>query len=267
MNTFPPRHICIVSALLISVGVSSVIEMIAGIFDDRFEINFGFVFIVIGYGLLIGRSSSRKWALIYSFMGLIAVTMICTWHAYFYLAGKKQVDFSYYSIGLTLLISATVTSLYSILVLKSKRHLDWFGSIKEDTVAAKSITLSVALVVSLIAIYQHLDDWEEEQNQKKMFTYDIKIIPYNTVTGEGLRSFSHSNTSHDFATTKTKKHLTQQVQFTSTENGIVLGCTGTAARPFTITLQSEGFYDQLINIDANTGSQLRIPMQPIPSEN
>ena len=54
----PPRILVVLGIIFIAFGALSIVEMISNLTRDKFQLNIGFVFIPIGYGLLIGRQSS-----------------------------------------------------------------------------------------------------------------------------------------------------------------------------------------------------------------
>lgn len=82
MSSFSPRRVCIAATLLIAAGMNSAFGLIAGILGGGFSFDLGFLGIPIGYGVLLGSSSSRDWAVLFAGLGLLFIAGIGAWVCY-----------------------------------------------------------------------------------------------------------------------------------------------------------------------------------------
>ncbi len=74
-----PTSITIIGALFVIGGVLAACGIIYDLFNDHLNINFAVLMIPVGFGLLKGRSSSRRWARFWIglFSLICAVLLIC----------------------------------------------------------------------------------------------------------------------------------------------------------------------------------------------
>ncbi|MDB0056810.1 MAG: hypothetical protein QNK83_01965 [Akkermansiaceae bacterium] len=69
VKEFPPMRIGLAGAIFISFGAFGLIELLFVAVSDKTDAGvFNFFGLFIGYGLVIGRSSSRAWALFWALL-------------------------------------------------------------------------------------------------------------------------------------------------------------------------------------------------------
>ncbi len=57
-----PARVALIGLLFIAAGCLACLEMFANLMRSRLILNFGVLMLPVGFGLLRGRSSSRRWA-------------------------------------------------------------------------------------------------------------------------------------------------------------------------------------------------------------
>lgn len=255
--TFPPRQIAILGALVIFSGVSSVVSMLFKWFAEYAYFDLGFVGIVIGYGLLIGRSSSRSWALFFAGLGWLAITGLVVWLIFNTEKAAAQFDL----LDWFGLIAIWTGSLYFLIVLKAKRYRDWFESVKEDTSTQKSFAWAVA-IVSLVASFSYeIANWHTYETHAQMYPYHVRIAPYDEVTGKGMDQVEHRSSVFSDSSRREFKFPSVGFGTTAGENGMEISIEGIATGPFEYTVYSDGYEEKTITIDRNSPEIMRVPMK------
>ena len=263
MTSFPPRHICIAGALAIAAGVGSVIGMIASLAGGGFFLDFGFVGIPIGYGLLIGRSPSRKWDLFFAISGFILMVGFGGWTAYDHFIGGDRLPYPDSAYTVAELIIAAASCLYVFIVLKRGVHREWFETVKDDSSAPKSFAWAVAVVAAVFLFSQHATEWWVEETHSQIYPFHVRITPYNAENGQGLRSLSYDSDAISH-TSAAKSNLPKvSVSFIGGRDGMQLEFLGVATRPVEVTLQSDGFQDTPITLAGDSEDEIRVAMLPL----
>ena len=73
-----PKRVFLIGLLFIILGLSEVVKVLFGLWQDKFIWNFNVLMAPVGVGLLLGKSSSRWWAqfwIIFLYVGL--AIMLC----------------------------------------------------------------------------------------------------------------------------------------------------------------------------------------------
>ena len=263
--SFPPRHVFIAAALVICSGVGSVIGMIAAMAASKMDFDLGFVGIPIGYGLMIGRSSSRRWALFFSCLGLLMVGGLVTWGLFRHFTGEPVSPFFGNLQNTSLIVGAGAASLYVFIALLTKRNRLWFEDFKEGTPPVKSFVWAVIAVSTILLSSQHITEWWTKDSRNKMYPFDVTVTPYNAETGEGVSSLTWDGRD-DFNNDQPMGKLSK-VGFASGSEGdratTIIQFAGIATKPFDVMIKSEGFRDTPVRIDSDTEGEIRVAMQPI----
>lgn len=263
MSSFPPRHLCIAGGLMIAAGVGSVTEMIAKLIEGGFSLDFGFVGIPIGYGILNGRSSSRKWGLFFAIAGLLLIAGGGGWMAYDHMIGSRRLSSPDIAYTIADLILSEASCLYVLLALKRSGHKEWFAAVKEDSSASKSFASAVAVVAAVLLFSQHATEWWFKQTYEQTYPFRVKITPYNAENGKGLGTISYHIDEISPTVGPKAKFPKANASFLGTQDGVQLEFFGTAAQPFEVTLHSKGFQDKTVTLTGKSEFEIRVAMQPL----
>ena len=227
------------------------------------SLDIGFVGITIGYGILIGRTSSRKWALFLSLIGLILIVGIGGWITYKQVTIGDQPLFADGMSPLIELILAAACCLCVAVVLLSKKHKAWFDSIKKDPGPAKSLSWSVAIAATVVMTAHQAYELSVQETFHKMYTYRVRVAPYNADTGENINSIAFmsdpDSSEKDSIALLPKGH----VRILGGTDGMQIEFSGVAAAPVKGTLRSDGFQDTPLTLVQHTEPEIRIPMKPL----
>ncbi|MBK8095294.1 MAG: hypothetical protein IPK32_25805 [Verrucomicrobiaceae bacterium] len=259
MNSFPPRHICIAGSLLIAAAVGSVTEMLVSWSKGGLNLNLGFLAMPIGYGLLIGRPISRKLALFFSGIALLFIGAGGLW-LFLTSFALPYPDSNFFVIEWSIIAACC---LYVFIVLITKQHREWFEATKAENPPLKSFCWSVAVVTAVLHITTKTLLWWTEETLSQVYSIHTKVTPYNIKTGEGLKSLSFESAQIKSEVHGKVRMPKLSVSSQSGGEGMELEFSGVAVQPVTVTLKSEGYQANPIILNAETESELRIPMQPL----
>lgn len=265
MDSFPPRHVCIVGALWIALGAGSVVEMVARLVEGRFSIDMGFWFIPLGYGLLAGSPLARKWALFLSIGG--AVCSAGGWGCSAYAQWKDG--------GGGLPLSADdvfavaertfglVFCLYVAAVLIRREHRAWFAGTLKQGHEVKSLAWAAAAAGAVFGFFTHLTEWRSHEMYEKGGAFRVRVTPYDARTGKGLVKLSFD--SSEVSPRSDPKSGLPEVHaiFYGGADGSQYEFHGKAAQPFEVTLHAAGFRDKVITLCGKAEYEIRVPMQPL----
>ena len=237
--------------------------MAASLIGGKFFLDFGFVGIPIGYGILIGRSSSRKWALFFGIVGFVLMAGFGGWTAYDHLTGGDQLPYPDSAYTVAELIIAAASCLYVFIVLKRNDHREWFETVKDDSSAPKSFAWAVAVVAAAFLFSQHATEWWVKETNSQIYPFRVRITPYNAKNGEGLRSLSYDSDAISHTIDAKSKLPKVSVSFIGGQNGMQLEFFGVATHPIEVTLQSDGYQDTPITLDGDLEDEIRVAMLPL----
>lgn len=262
MSFFPPRHICIAGALMIAVGVGSIIGMIAKL-RGGFHFDFGFVAIPIGYGVLIGRASSARWGMIFSLAGVLLYSGFGGWTLWKHFRGSERLfypDSAYFAVGLVISI---VCCLYVFLVLIRRGHREWFGNETVETGPVKTFAWSVAMAATVLLVSRHALEWRTAENHRRMYGFRVKVTPFNAEDGKGVQSIIQEGGFTSFSNGDEPAFPRVQTYVLGGDDGMHLVFSGVATEPFEVTIRSEGFKPKRIRLDQDTEDEIRVALTPL----
>lgn len=262
MSSLPPRHLCIAGALFIAAGVGAVIHIVESLIAGHIFFDFGFIGISIGYGILIGRASSRKWALFLAIAGLVGTVLFGASTAYGHFIGSAPLPYpaSTYMIAELVLISGSC--LYVLIALWCCGHQEWFAAEKEERSAAQTLAWAVAAVAGVFLSSQSVTKWWVQETYEKAYPICIRVVPYNAENGKGLTNLSiiHNGLTNMMGFGPKLPKVTYQSSFSS--GGQQLEFYGVGVLPFEVKLGSNGFQDQTLTLTRESKREIRVPMQP-----
>lgn len=263
MSFLPPRQVCIAGALFIAFGVRAVTEMITKLIDGHVYIDFGFIGISVGYGILIGRASSRKWALLIASVALVFTAIFGGWMTYAFWTGGFRANDPNSVVDLVGRLLAAAICLYVLMALCRSGNREWFAAEKEEATAARSLTWAVVAVSAILHISQQTSEWRARKTLEKIYPFHVRVEPCNAEDGKGLTNLSFSGEAMS-QKSGTKTKLPRVIRKTFGGNdGMHCEMDGIAAQPFEVTLHSNGFEDKTITIDQNSNPVIRVPMQSL----
>ncbi len=262
MTEDPPRHISIAGALVMAAGTGSVIGMLARWVRGEAHFDLGFVFLIIGYGILAGRSSSRKWAMFFAGAGLLVLPAAGVW---MWLDGQGGGDaWQNHDAVLLWIIMALISSccLYVLLVLTRKEHRSWFDEMKTNHPGILSQSWAAVVLATVLYVPYHATGWWIERTHRDLYVIDTKVSPRDADSGEGINVVGFSQDRMAGAAIGDGTLPKISGMHVSTRDGLFLEFSGIATRPVEITVSSDGYRDATVVLDRDTPRELELSMQP-----
>jgi len=262
MAALPSRHICIVGALSVAVGVASIVDMILAAIEGRIAFDLGFIGIPIGYGILIGSATARKWAMFFSGAGMLLTTGAGCWIAYAHFSGTKHLPYPDSAYAALMIATTVAACAYAFFVLHRPLNRQWFESAVEDKTDAKSVVWAVVVLSSLMSIGIHAKAAIMEAKFSRIYSVDVSILPFNAETGKRLDSFS---CGRDY-TTENANPMAKKLPGLSTsiigeKEGPRMRLSGIGLNPTKITIDADGFEETTVTIDKDSPPEIRLPMR------
>jgi len=260
---FPPRHVCIAGSLFIAAGVSSAVGVVASAIDGRFSLDFGFVFIFIGYGILLGKSTSRGWGRFFTAAALLVFLAVAAIWLHGHFTGNQMLKPEPELLAIIGYFGALGVTAYMFFVLWGKKHMDWFVSNEMDRGSVRSLALVAAVLSGLLASSQALIELDFKQKEAQIFPVDVTVIPYNSETGEGARSLSYDYEKGDLYGEQSGSLNRLTFGMGSGEDGLELSIHGVAVKPQEVVVLVDGLKPTPVRISRDTESEIRLPMKPL----
>lgn len=251
-------HICLVGALVLSLGVSSAVMNLFRLIVGKAEFHFGFLLIFIGLGLLRGSALQRS-----IFGGLLALSLV----------GLAVLNFGslaanlFSASGLGLIDSLMgvlffLGGIYCFVVLWDAGNNSWFRE-KYGT-KAPPFVIPVAVVLSLLlTLVFELANYRQEKAMSEFFRYNVEFVVRDRETGELIEQLRTGWRSHDFSDTEVPEWMTLSGSSSGRPGETSAGVSGYSRRAVKITLSKKGYADVSVEVDGETGSRLEIPMTPL----
>lgn len=250
--------------LVLASGAVALADTLFNLLKGRFFFNLGFVGIPIGYGLLIGRASSRKWALFFSRLAVVVACVIVTWAALDWLprGGWVLGRASYGTWAEWLMLAGCV---YVAAVLSRSGHQEWFAEEKQDTEWARSIAWGVTLAVMALCLLMNAGMAQMRESFAKARPLHVRITPYDAVSGKGLNNIGcrHEGLSSVGPAAGTRPGTRLSSVTHSSAEGMSLDFYGMVLEPYQISVGSAGYESQVVTLDGGSPSEIRVPLQPL----
>ena len=242
----PPRHLVLVAFLAIFVGMESVVRLVFGLFEDAFRLDFGFVGIVMGCGLLGGGQNFRFWSRVYvgliiCALGIGLVFLVLEWGD----------EIQWYVVVRTVLYMGC--GVYAFVVLCRREAREWCEQEGRNGELVKRWKW-VALVFSLlVAVSSQAHVGQEADKRESLYVVDTTIIVYDEVSGEEVSSFSlgTDDGEHD--------HL----RYSSNAGGRI-SVSGYAYGEVKVRISHDEYWSEEVILDAESPVELRVGLRRIP---
>lgn len=238
-----PILLRLAAALCIFIGAEAIVEIIASLLKGKLHIDFGFLGIPVGSGLLAGSSASRKWALWLTGIWLTVVSVTLAWQAISGFPNLKA--------DRNLAIAWTLGSLMAIGVifvsLRASSVRAWFDMepvARQTEIGWKWPVLILGLVFSaLFALREFARDAALEKTARSVFGISTKFEFRDAKTGARLKSIGYSSRYPSFSSNDQSTLFNPRISWASwfDDEGIVVKLSGIAFGPADVAFDSDGY--------------------------
>lgn len=271
------------AVFLIYGGVASVGGMIQGAFHDSFVLDFRFLGIFIGRGLLMRRSTWRAWAVFLAWCGILGSPLGIVALAYlqplrFTVFGVETTWPALWYIGFVFLVTQFFVSLWfrRILAKKSIRQTFTGKGLPSDGWWAAVAFVSL-LAWGGTALHEEVIDWERDEMTREVRQclenlehHEMTIQVVDESTGQFLQPITHSSWSSADAERGPVEEVLPLVTFgvQENENGtLALTYSWIGYEPLSLTFSSEGYAkkDVVLGSDED-GKTVQVKLAKLPEQ-
>ena len=260
-RTQPPLVLRLAAILSIAFGTVSIVDMVAMFFRGHLWLDFGFVGILIGRGLLMRRQSSRSWAITLSGIGLLFISAIASWGLYsgrLQFATREHLWLSGMSLLLLLLVCATI-----FFGLRSASVREWFRAESSERIDSFGWTAPLVLVSALFASASAIRDSIKETSLAGLFPVHTQFEFSDASTGGPIDFIGYSSEPPLFSTGQ-RAPLAPRISFGTATNskGLLVKLGGLSGRPVDLTFTSKGYEPVKYKLDAKSPEKVTLSLRP-----
>lgn len=261
----PPFRFCVASGLCLIAGLNAIMEMAAGLLLDAFRLDLSFVGIPIGFGILIGRTSSRIFGIVLSAAPVFALATVILWN---FSRGNSAlrtilpIEHPAEVAWLVLLLAALI---YVFCILVGPGQPKWKTSPDIDYRPAKRLAWMISIIAAVPLLLSHLTQLSIRDKSVRLFPIHVTVTAYDLESNHHLGRIEFMGDA--FSAPRSRSPLAPQLQQTSSpsENGIETTIRGVSHRPVEITIGSDGYLNQVVILDQNTPPHLHLGFERVPS--
>lgn len=250
-----PVHICLVGALVLSIGIFSVVDMAGSFLAGEENFDFGFLLILVGLGLLRGSTVQRGIAGALLALNLVVLSIFSVFYlikGLFFGGDFEGINF----IGATLVFAGIG---YPFKVLFDARSDSWFSN--EASGKAPPFVIPLTVVLTLFySISGELRDYQQRKAMSEVFHFDLELKATDAGTGEVISLLGQRYGHRDFG----NMALPDWMKGTRSSSH---SFEGYAREPFELTVFAEGYDAQTIPVNRFTESVIEISLNPNQSKN
>lgn len=257
----PPFIIRLTAALSIVLGAAAIVEIAVSLFfHSKLSINLGFVGIPIGRGLLMGRQSSRHWAIVLSGLALILTPGLVAWMGFsgqFRAFTHEQLWVGGIYVAITILICATV-----FFGLRSASARAWPWSDFGNQEQGQAWTTPLILIGVLFATLSAASDFMTEASFRSLFRVQTQFEFRDARTGERLKSVGYSSDGPTITSGRRDPLAPRiSVSVANDPDGMTLELTGFSEKPFNTTFTAKGYRPITYTLNSKSPSEVTLDFQ------
>ena len=241
--------------LLIAGGVGAIVMMVYRLLTGAIYIDFGFLGLVIGKGLLERKELWRKWAVFVAWLGIICTPLIAV------LLVRGHVDWHWSLAGIhfdlwpslptmaTLLTGLLVFCLWQQWVLTRTSVKKSFSSCGAKNNWWIPIAIASLVVCGMDAIQEAMTD----QLFRSITPYEVTIEAFDAKTGRPLNPTIHPPSVSG-------KQIFPKMSYKA--KGQRWNVSGIGSRPIEVGVSAEGYHEQKITMErAENARTLRVDLE------
>ena len=252
-----PFSIRIAGLLCVATGVSSVIGMIGEFASGKFVLDLGFVFIVLGWGLMAGHPSSRRWLIFLFGCGSLLFTSLAIWMAIEYFNSSPR-DAKAISYGIAHLFISGCLASFVVATLCRARIRSWFSTPRVAPAQGASWALPAALAFAVVLGLQTLRDWQPPA--QRPFPIFTTVAVRDAETGESIDSISYLPKQSTGSSTDAWPPALRVSTRSAGDEGMQLEFKGAATEPIEITFAAEGYSPQIVHLTESSPELLTVKL-------
>jgi len=278
LESEPPWQLKVTASLLMWGGISSVCELIAGMMNRNIRLDFGFISILLAFGLLRRSRPSIFWAkwLSLFFAGVMLIVTFITVSKTAILGGnlweQLPVDGSLDEAGgfgaiiaSIVLLSLVIGCAATFLLPPVKRWLD-LPELPTNSHGNRSWLWTIALLSTLFASSQLMTESKHDQDLASLYLADTTITLRDHVTGKTISSGQISPKTKRSKKQKAKEYWNISTRVGPSQEGgsnVAFRLGGKVIGKLELEASSEGYEPTPLIVDQTTPKQLDVSLKPL----
>ena len=250
-------HICLVGALVLSFGVSSLIGLLFAWMNGEGGLDLGFLLIFIGLGLLRGSVVQRS-----LFVGLLALGFVVL--VIIFVVALAQGAFSSATLdweaGVGFLMFCIY--LYCFVVLWGARSDPWFAEKFSGKGPAFVIPVTVILTL-LFSLSYEVKESTMESKMDEIYRYDFDVMVTDGRTGEFVGAVIVTHPPKNFERLKVPRFMETTRSSSPSDERAAANIQGYARGDVEAFVNKEGYHEVSIKVNRDTGSVVNVVIDPI----
>ena len=237
--------------------------MLNSLLDATFHFDLGVVGLPIGFGILRGKASSRKWALFFSGAGAVIYSLIAVWLTWKRLDGDVLIR-DEYPLAMFALLPLVAASVFVFLILKRADTAEWFS----DTSEGRAILPISGGIVAIVAAYLCLNTVLTERGHRlsleEVFVFNTRLEVFDEDTDERIGSIGVKSSSIVGERRSAFPKVTTSFGWKDGAHYIELA--GAAMRSYQTTISATGYEDANVVIGPSTPGVIKVRMKKNPRQ-
>ena len=271
LESEPPWQLKVTASLLMWGGGAGLCKTIAGIMDGSIKSDFGFISILLAFGLLRRSRPSIFWAkwLSLLFASVMVIVTFITLSKTAILGGnlweQLGVDGILDKVGVIVASSFVIWSAATFLLPPVKRWLA-LPELPTNSHGNRSWLWTIALLSVLFNSSQLMTESKHERDLASLFLADTTITLRDEVTGKAISSGQISPKTKRSNKQKAKEHWNISTKISSSPDGgsnVAFRLGGKVIGKLELEASSEGYETTLLIVDETAPKQLHVSLKPL----
>lgn len=259
-----PFSIRVAGLLCIATGVNSILGMVAQIANGKFLLDFGFVFLVLGWGLMAGRPTSRRWLLFLFGSGAILFTILAIWMTWEYFMSSSPHDAATFYNGIADVAYTGCLATFVVATLIRADIRSWFEIPRTEPAPGASWTLPAAVAFAIVLGQQTLHEGRTKASAERAFPIFTTVAFRDAETGERIDSISYRTNeavrpSGDPFSTSLRVSISS-----SADEGVGVALKGIAIEPVEVTFTAEGYTPKVVRLTESSPEMMTLELKRKP---
>jgi hypothetical protein len=232
-----------IAVLLIVQGTVSVVHFVAGFFRSEFVIDFGFVSILLGSGLLARRNGVRKFLMVVSLLAVVCMTIV--WIRLQFFGSTSRIPYEPEWLTVSRLVLASGLSVGLVLGLRYKSVIHWFEAEGNRCMTHSGWTWPIVFATAIFAGIYETSEGLLRHRLNHLYSVHTRFKFVDSTTHQPIKWVGITLPLEDGSEPPRSRDPLSALLRTSVDaiegEGMEISVDGYAAEPKVLTFRLEGY--------------------------